>query len=455
MSAVSPITKPFAAVILAAGKGTRMRSDTPKVLHKLAGKSVVGHVATAAVALDPEHLVIVVGPGMEEVAADVPGAGAAIQKDRLGTAHAVLAARDALKGFDGDLMVLNGDVPLIQPDTLIRLRHMLDDGAAVAVLGFRCSTKHAYGRLIVDEKSGSLDRIVEDKDASPAEKQSNLCNSNAIVLAAKHAWDILSAIDNDNAQGEYYLPDVVKVARAKGLACTYAEAPEDEVHGINSRIELARAEGLLQKRLRESAMNNGATLIAPDTVFFSYDTQLGRDVTVEPHVVFGPAVVVEDNVTIKAFSHLEGAHVARGANIGPYARLRPGADIGTGAKIGNFVEVKKATIEAGAKVPHLSYIGDARIGANANVGAGTITCNYDGYDKHFTDIGAGAFIGSNTSLVAPVTIGDGGFTGSGSVITKNVSGDALAVERMAQKEVPGWAAKFRARKEAAKKKKGA
>ncbi len=451
MNATSSDMRPLAIVILAAGKGTRMRSDIPKVLHKIAGKSVVGHAAAAPASLSPERLVIVVGPGMEHVVADVPGAVAALQQERLGTAHAVLAARDALKDFNGDLMILNGDVPLIQPQTLVDLRASVSNGAAVAVLGFECTTEHAYGRLIVDG-AGGLDRIVEDKDATDAEKQTNLCNSNAIVLAAEHAWSILEAIDNDNVQGEYYLPDVVKVARGRGLACTYAVAPEDEVHGINSRVELARAERLLQARLRREAMDNGATLIAPDTVFFSHDTKLGRDVVVEPHVVFGPGVDVADNVTIKAFSHLEGASIAEEATVGPYVRLRPGADVGVGAKIGNFVEVKKASIEEGAKVSHLSYIGDARIGAHANVGAGTITCNYDGYDKHFTDVGAGAFIGSNTSLVAPVTVADGGFTGSGSVITKDVSADALAVERAQQKEVAGWAAKFRARKEAAKKK---
>ncbi|GAB5503038.1 bifunctional UDP-N-acetylglucosamine diphosphorylase/glucosamine-1-phosphate N-acetyltransferase GlmU [Pyruvatibacter sp.] len=451
MTSPSSDTRPLAVVILAAGKGTRMRSDIPKVLHKIAGKSIVGHAASAPAELSPDRLVIVVGPGMESIADDVPGAIAVVQHERLGTAHAVLTAREALADFDGDLMVLNGDVPLIQPKTLVDLRESITTGAAVAVLGYHCSTEHAYGRLIIDE-NGALDRIVENKDATDAEKQTNLCNSNAIVLAAEHAWDILTAIGNDNAQGEYYLPDVVKVARAKGLNCTYALAPEDEVHGINSRSELARAEGFLQARLRQQAMDEGATLIAPDTVFFSHDTKLGRDVIVEPHVVFGPGVTVADNVTVKAFSHLEGATVADSATVGPYVRLRPGADVGVGAKIGNFVEVKKASIEEGAKVSHLSYIGDARIGAHANVGAGTITCNYDGYDKHFTDVGAGAFIGSNTSLVAPVKIADGGFTGSGSVITKNVSADALAVERAQQKEVAGWAAKFRARKEAAKKK---
>lgn len=451
MTAPAQANKPLAVVILAAGKGTRMRSDLPKVLHKIAGKTVVGHAASAPADLSPQKLVIVVGPGMEAIADSVPDAVAAVQTERLGTAHAVLAARESLSGFEGDLMILNGDVPLVKPETLTSLHQSIGSGASVAVLGFECSSEHAYGRLILDE-AGALDRIVEDKDATPEEKQTNLCNSNAIVLAADTAWDILEAIDNNNAQGEYYLPDVVKVARAKGLACTHSTAPEDEVHGINSRVELARAEGLLQVRLRQQAMEQGATLIAPDTVFFSHDTELGRDVIIEPHVVFGPGVTVDDNVTIKAFSHLEGTHVHEGASVGPYTRLRPGADVGVGAKIGNFVEVKKATIEEGAKVSHLSYIGDARIGAHANVGAGTITCNYDGYDKHFTDVGAGAFIGSNTSLVAPVTVGDGGFTGSGSVITKDVSVDALAVERSPQKEISGWAARFRAGKEAAKKK---
>jgi len=451
MSASAGTHRPLAVVLLAAGKGTRMRSDIPKVLHRIAGKTVVEHAASAPSSLGPDRLVIVVGPGMESIAGEVPGAVAAVQAERLGTAHAVLAARSALEGFMGDLMVLNGDVPLIKPETLSSLRNSIADGAAVAVLGYHCYSDHAYGRLITDD-TGQLLRIVEDKDASQEEKAVTLCNSNAIVLAADHAWELLEAIGNDNAQGEYYLPDVVKVARERGLACTWAEAPEDEVHGINSRRELARAEAFLQQRLRQQAMDEGATLIAPDTVFFSHDTQLGRDVIVEPHVVFGPGVTVEDGVTVKAFSHLEGATVSAEATVGPYVRLRPGAEIGPSAKIGNFVEVKKARIEEGAKVSHLSYIGDARIGAHANVGAGTITCNYDGYDKHFTDVGAGAFIGSNTSLVAPVTIGDGAYTGSGGVITKDVNPDALAVERAQQREVAGWAAKFRVRKETAKKK---
>ena len=442
--------RPFAAVLLAAGMGIRMRSARPKVLHGIAGKPVIAHAASAPLALDPARLVIVVGPGMEDVARAVPGAAVAVQHERLGTAHAVLAARPALEDFSGDIISLNGDVPLLRPQTLARLHETLAGGAAVAVLAFRCAPPHAYGRLVTDGQGG-LERIVEDKDATPEEKQIDLCNSGAIALAGEHAWALLEAVGNDNAQGEYYLPDVVALARARGLVCAYTECCEDEVHGVNSRSELARAEALVQVRLRESVMAGGATLVAPETVFFSHDTVLGEDVVVEPHVVFGPGVSVASGAVVKAFSHLEGAAVAEGATVGPFARLRPGTEIGAEAKIGNFVEVKKARIEAGAKVSHLSYIGDARVGAHANVGAGTITCNYDGYDKHFTDIGAGAFIGSNTSLVAPVTVGEGGYTGSGSVITKDVAADALAVERAGQKEITGWAAKFRARKKAAKK----
>lgn len=442
--------RPFAAVLLAAGMGTRMRSSLPKVLHAIAGKPIIAHAASAPASLDPARLVVVVGPGMDGVARAVPGAVAATQSERLGTAHAVLAARPALEGFEGDIIALNGDVPLLRTETLARLHDALAGGAAVAVLAFRCAGPHAYGRLVTDGQGG-LERIVEDKDATPEEREIDLCNSGAIALAGEHAWTLLEAIRNDNAQGEYYLPDVVAIARGRGLICAYTECPEEEVHGVNSRAELARAEALVQARLRNVAMEGGATLVAPDTVFFSHDTKLARDVIVEPHVVFGPGVSVAEGAIIKAFSHLEGASVASGASVGPYARLRPGAEIGTDAKVGNFVEVKKARIETGAKVSHLSYIGDARVGAYANVGAGTITCNYDGYDKHFTDIGAGAFIGSNTSLVAPVTVGEGGFTGSGSVITKDVGADALAVERSGQREVAGWAAKFRARKEASRK----
>ncbi len=441
--------RPFAAIVLAAGRGKRMRSKTPKVLHLVAGKAVVAHAASAPAALDPARLVIVVAPGMDEVVRAVPGAAGAVQDPPRGTGDAVRAAREALAGFDGDLLILNGDVPLLRPETLSHLLAALGDDNAVAVLGFRPSGPHAYGRLMTD--GHVLDRIVEDKDATAQEKNINLCNSGAIALAGKYAWELIDAIGNKNAQSEFYLTDVVAIAREKGLACTFTECGEEEVHGVNSRSELARAEALIQTRLREAAMEGGATLVAPETVFLSHDTKLGEDVTIEPNVVFGPAVTIADGATVKAFSHLEGVSLGAGATVGPFARLRPGTEIGAGAKIGNFVETKKARIEDGAKVNHLSYIGDARVGAHANVGAGTITCNYDGYDKHFTDIGAGAFIGSNTSLVAPVTIGDGGYTGSGSVITKDVSGDALAVERSSQKEVPGWAAKFRARKEAAKK----
>lgn len=422
-----------------------MRSAIPKVLHAVAGRSMVGHVLAAAAAGGADDVAVVVGPGREDVAAEVrrllPQAGIFVQKERRGTAHAVLAAREALAAAADDVIIAFGDTPLVQPETLARLRAGLAEGAAVAVLGFEAADPHGYGRLIVED--GALVAIREHRDASERERAITLCNAGLMALSGRHALAILERIGNANAKGEYYLTDAVEVARGLGLRAVALVADEAEVQGVNDRVQLAAVEADLQRRLRLAAMQGGATLIAPETVFFSHDTRLGRDVVVEPHVVFGPGVVVEENAIIHAFSHLEGARVGAGATVGPFARLRPGADLAGKAKVGNFVEVKNATVGPGAKVSHLTYIGDASIGAAANIGAGTITCNYDGFRKHKTVIGAGAFVGSNSSLVAPVTVGDGAFIGSGSVVTSNVPADALALGRSRLVIKEGWAQSFR------------
>ena len=428
-----------------------MKSARPKVLHPLAGQSMIRHVLAAVAPLKPDRTVVVVAPGMEAVAREVAPATTTIQDKPLGTGHAVRAAQAALKGFTGDVLVIYGDTPLIRPETL---KAMLRAGRArrradLVALGFRAADPKTYGRLILDDDGRPL-RIVEAKDATAAERAVDLCNAGPMLVDARRLFDLLGRVRNRNAQGEYYLTDLVELARARKLTTALVEATEAEVQGINSRAELAAAELAMQGRLRAAAMANGATLVDPATVWFAADTKLGRDVTVEPNVVFGPGVAIGDNVRIRAFSHLEGARVAPGAIIGPFARLRPGAAIEADAHIGNFVEIKNARIEPGAKVNHLTYIGDARVGARANVGAGTITCNYDGFAKHFTDIGRDAFIGSNAALVAPVRIGDGAIIGAGSVIARDVPADALAVERAEQKVLPGGAARLRARKRKAK-----
>lgn len=432
-------------VVLAAGEGTRMKSRKPKVLHALAGRSLLAHVLDAVSTAGADAVSVVVGPDREDVAAEArrvrADAAVHVQAERLGTAHAVLAARDEIaQGYD-DVIVAFADTPLVTAETFARLRAELARGAAVAVLGFEAADPNGYGRLLVEGED--LLAIREHKDATAEERQVGLCNAGLMALAGSEALALLDAIGQDNAQREYYLTDAVAVARARGLTAHVVVADEAEVQGINDRAQLAQAEATLQAQLRLRAMREGATLQAPETVFLSADTRLGRDVVVEPHVVFGPGVTVEDGVVIHAFSHLEGARVRAGASVGPYARLRPGADIGEGARVGNFVEVKNATLGAGAKANHLSYLGDATIGAKANIGAGTITCNYDGFRKHRTEIGAGAFVGSNSSLVAPVTIGDGAFVGSGSVVTMDVPVDALAVGRARQVTKEGWAQKFR------------
>lgn len=443
------------AVILAAGLGTRMASGLAKVLHGVGGLALVGHVGRAVGGLGGARVAVVVGPGMEAVveAARTGLGGAAVvgveQAERKGTGHAVLMAREALRGHAGPVVVVFGDTPLITSATLRRLAEGIASGHAVMVAGMRPADPGAYGRLVVGA-DGTLERIVEAKDANAQERAIGLCNAGAMALDGKVMWDLLEAVRPDNAKGEYYLTDVVKLARARGLRCGVIEAAFEEAVGVNSRIELAEVEALFQARQRKAAMLAGATLVDPGSVWFSHDTVLGRDVVVGPHVVFGPGVTVGDNVAIKGFCHLEGCRIEAGAQVGPFARLRPGTEIGPEAHIGNFVEIKAALVHAGAKVNHLSYVGDAEVGAKANVGAGTITCNYDGFTKAKTIIGAGAFIGSNTALVAPVRVGDGAIVGAGSVITVDVAADALAVARGQQEERPGWAARFRAIKARAK-----
>jgi bifunctional UDP-N-acetylglucosamine pyrophosphorylase/glucosamine-1-phosphate N-acetyltransferase len=448
MDAAVPKSRRALAVILAAGEGTRMRSAVPKVLHRIAGRTLLAHVLEAVRQAEIEDVAVVVGPDRDDVAAEArrtfPGASVHVQAERRGTAHAVLAAGDALARGREDVLVLFADTPLLDPATLRRLREGLATGSAVVALGFEAKDPTGYGRL-VRQADGSLIAIREHRDASAAERALTLCNGGLMALSGRQALAILEAIGNDNAQREFYLPDAVAVARQSGLQAGVILASEEEVMGINDRVQLADAEAAMQRRLREQAMRNGATLIAPETVFLSADTEIGRDVTIEPHVVFGPGVVVEDGAVIHSFSHLEGARVGKGVSVGPFARLRPGATLQEGSRVGNFVEIKAAEIGPGAKINHLSYIGDASVGAASNIGAGTITCNYDGYSKHRTEIGDNAFVGTNSSLVAPVKIGAGAYIGSGSVITDDVAADALALGRGGQVEKPGWARDFRAR----------
>jgi bifunctional UDP-N-acetylglucosamine pyrophosphorylase/glucosamine-1-phosphate N-acetyltransferase len=435
-------------IVLAAGEGTRMRSALPKVLHEVAGRTLLSHVLTAAPHGAGTSLAVVIGPDHAAVADEArrarPDAQTFIQNERKGTAHAVLAAREALAEPADDVLVAFGDTPLITAETFARLRAPLAEGAAVAVLGFRAADPTGYGRLIV--QGDDLVAIREQSDASEAERAITLCNAGVMAFDGRKALALIAAIGNANSKGEFYLTDAVEVARAKGLKARVIETGEDEVRGINTKAQLAEAEQVMQARLRHAAMVAGVTMIAPETVFLAADTTFGSDVTIEPFVVLGPGVSIANGAMIHAFSHLVQASVGAKASVGPYARLRPGTSLGAGARVGNFVEIKAATIEAGAKVNHLTYIGDAHIGAKANIGAGTITCNYDGFDKHKTIIGAGAFVGSNSSLVAPLTIGAGAYVGSGSVVTKNVPDDALAVARGTQAIREGWAKRFRERK---------
>lgn len=448
------MSRPLAAVILAAGKGTRMKSDLHKVLHPIAGRPMIEHLLGSVEALGAERIVVVVGDRRHQLEKALAGRGIAfaVQEPQLGTAHAVLQAREALAGFEGDVLLLSGDVPFIRPVTMRAMLDTLHGAAAPAtvVLGFRPPDAGAYGRVVAGP-DGRVERIVEHKDATDEERAIGLCNSNLFAVRSADLWPLLEQVGNDNAQHEYYLPDIVGIAAADGRAGSLIEGDAAEAIGPNSRSEFALAESAWQARRRSEAMAEGATLIAPETVWFAFDTRLGRDVTIEPNVFFGPGVTVADGVRIRAFSHIEGAAIAAGAEIGPYARLRPGTVIGEKAKVGNFVETKKTTLGAGAKANHLTYLGDAEVGAGANVGAGTITCNYDGYFKYGTVIGEGAFIGSNSALVAPVSIGAGAIVGAGSVVTKDVEADALALARGVQEAKPGWAARFRAAMSAKKK----
>ncbi|HML10286.1 MAG TPA: bifunctional UDP-N-acetylglucosamine diphosphorylase/glucosamine-1-phosphate N-acetyltransferase GlmU [Stellaceae bacterium] len=443
----------FAAIVLAAGEGTRMRSALPKVLHEIAGRPMIGHVLAAIEALHPAETVVVLGEGQDAVAKAVAPATVTIQHPPHGTGDAVRAARPALEAALAglsDVVVLYGDAPLLQSETIARLldaRRASD--AAIAVAGMRPADHTPYGRLVLGV-DGALERIVEAKDASPEEAAITLCNGGMMVVAAEHLFDLVDRLENINAKREFYLTDIVGIARANDLAATYVELPAEEVLGVNTRAELAEAEALMQDRLRRRAMEAGATLVAPETVFFSADTRLGRDVVVEPNVVFGPGVTIADNVRIRAFSHLDGATIAEGAIVGPYARLRPGAVLERDVHVGNFVEVKATRLGAGAKANHLSYLGDSDIGGGTNIGAGTITCNYDGFNKTRTVIGANAFIGSHTALVAPVTIGDGAYVATGSVITADVPADALTIARARQVDKPGRAKELRGKLKAKK-----
>ena len=433
----------IALIILAAGKGTRMQSELPKVLHNVAGAPMLVHAMRAGRALEPKRTIIVAGHGFEAVSAaaraEDPEVEIVRQEAQLGTGHAVDQARAALDDFDGTVIVLYGDCPLIQPRTLEELTATLST-AAVSVLGFEAENPARYGRLITD--GDRLKRIVEFKDANPAERAVRLCNSGVMAASAELLFDLLSEIDANNASGELYLTDVIGKAVGRGLSCTAIRCAERETLGVNSRVELMQAEKEFQTLRRAEALEDGISMPAPETVHFSYDTVIGRDAIIEQNVVFGPGVKVESGAQIRAFSHLEGAHVARGCVVGPYARLRPGAELAEDVKIGNFVEIKASTLDEGAKVNHLSYIGDAHIGARANIGAGTITCNYDGVMKHHTSIGEAAFIGSNTMLVAPITVGQDAMTASGSVITRDVPAGDLAIARSKQDNKAGFSVKL-------------
>lgn len=431
-------------IILAAGQGTRMQSDLPKVLHQIAGVPMVAHAMASGAALNAERTVVVCGHGAAQVTKAVtahdPDAQVVLQEEQLGTAHAALMAAPALQDAAGDAVVLFGDTPFVQPETLAAMQDARAKGADIVILGFEAKDPMRYGRLVVE--NGELTAIVEYKDATEAQRAITLCNSGVVMANVSTLMRLAGEIGNDNAAGEFYLTDIVALGRAQGLSAQVVVCDEAETLGINSRADLAAAEAAFQRRARANALDEGVTLTAPETVFFAFDTLLGRDVIVEPNVVFGPGVTVETGATIRAFSHLEGCHVSRGAVVGPYARLRPGAELAEDTRVGNFVEIKNAQIAEGAKVNHLSYIGDAELGPRTNVGAGTITCNYDGVFKYRTTVGADAFIGSNTMLVAPLSIGDAAMTASGSVITENVEAGALAVGRARQSVKPGFAVKF-------------
>ncbi|NNG04390.1 MAG: bifunctional UDP-N-acetylglucosamine diphosphorylase/glucosamine-1-phosphate N-acetyltransferase GlmU [Inquilinus sp.] len=443
--------RPVACVVLAAGKGTRLKSRVPKVLHPVAGWPMLRHVLDTLATLGPDRAVVVVGPDMKAVEQAAGPWPSVVQPEQRGTADAVAAAREVLAGFDGDVLVMFGDTPLVTEETLRRMLDARRGGTdpAIVVLGMRPDDPGHYGRLVLDE-AGGLETIVEYLDATAEQRAIGLCNGGLMAFDGRRLFELLDRIGDGNAKGEFYLTDAVAVARAAGQACAVVEGSAEEVHGINSRADLAEAERLMQNRLRARAMEGGATLTDPESVFFAADTVIGRDVTIAPSVVFGPGATIEDDVEIRAFCHIEGALVQRGAVVGPFARLRPGTDLGPAARIGNFVEVKNVTLGEGAKANHLTYLGDASVGAGANIGAGTITCNYDGYLKHRTEIGEAAFIGSNVALVAPVRVGDRANVGAGSVVARDVADDALAIGRAEQVEKPGHARRYREKKAAEK-----
>jgi bifunctional UDP-N-acetylglucosamine pyrophosphorylase/glucosamine-1-phosphate N-acetyltransferase len=445
-------TRTCLAILLAAGEGTRMRSSLPKVLHRIGSRTLLAHGLDAVRLAGGSEVAVVVAPDRKAVGAEAcaHSSNAQIfeQAERRGTAHAVSMARQAIEKGADDVLVLFADTPLVRAQTLQAMRAPLANGAAVVVLAFRPANPAGYGRVVMQGNEAIA--IREENDASDQEKRITLCNGGLMALAGKHALAILDRIKNDNRKKEFYLTDAVAIAREMGLATAVVEAEEDDVRGINNKAQLAEAEAVLQKRLRLAAMEAGVTLVAPETVYLAADTKFGSDVTVEPHVVFGEGVSVGDGATIHSFSHIAGAKIGKGVSVGPFARLRPGTELGDKSRVGNFVEVKAAVFEAGAKANHLTYIGDARVGEGANVGAGTITCNYDGAGKHITDIGKGAFIGSNSALVAPVKIGDGAYVGSGSVVTKDVPADALAIGRARQVNKDGYGKRIRALNEASK-----
>lgn len=436
--------RPLAAIILAAGQGTRMKSEKHKVLHPIAGKSMLHHLLDTVDSIGVERTVVVVGARREQIEASVEGRNIAIavQEDQLGTGHAVAQAKAALEGFAGDVLILYGDVPMVSARTMQNMIARLNNGSdpRAVVLGFRPQSAGAYGRIVADEQ-GEIEKMVEYKDANDEERRITLCNSGLMVARLTDLFILLDQISNDNAAGEYYLPDIVMLPGQKSAVIEVDDPAE--VAGVNSRAELASVEGEWQRRRREKAMADGVSLIAPETVWFSYDTAISSDVVIEPNVIFGPGVSIASGARIYGHSHIEGASIGPNTNVGPFARLRPGAVMEEGSKVGNFVEMKKSTLGKGAKANHLTYLGDADVGEGANIGAGTITCNYDGFFKYKTVIGKGAFIGSNSALVAPVTIGDGAIVAAGATLTQNVAADDLALVRPEQKAKTGWAKKFR------------
>ncbi len=443
----------IALIVLAAGMGTRMKSAIPKVLHRAAGRSLLGHVLWAGRALQAQRTAVIIGPDMPAVAEEarryMPEAAIAIQEKRLGTGHAVAMAREALAGFSGTVLVLYGDAPLVLPETLKKLVVSVTRETPLAVLGFRAANPTGYGRLLPGAP-GTIRAIREELDATAEEREIKLCNSGIIAVESGHLASLLPKLGNANAKGEYYLTDLVGLTAAEGRPAALVECPESEVAGVNDRVQLAAVEAAFQARYRQRHMLAGATLVAPDTVYFSADTELGADVTIGPHVVFGPRVKVADGAEVLGFCHIEGASIGKGARVGPFARLRPGAELGAESHVGNFVEIKNASLGPGAKANHLSYLGDATVGAKSNIGAGTITCNYDGFEKHRTEIGADVFVGSNTALVAPVKVGDGANIAAGSVVTREVPADALAIGRAELDLRQGWAVRYREMKRARK-----